>query len=113
MVHLSESAALEVKRLRQRQHHPETAALRVTVDQSGCSGLSYHMEFVNPELSQGDRQFRSGDLEIFVDRDCVGYLVGLEIDYTEDLMGGGFRFKNPQAVKTCSCGHSFAIESLA
>jgi iron-sulfur cluster assembly accessory protein len=68
------------------------------------------MEFVSPELPQGDRRFRSGDLEIFVDRDYANSLAGLEIDYTEDLMGGGFRFKNPQAVKTCSCGHSFATD---
>jgi iron-sulfur cluster assembly accessory protein len=33
----------------------------------------------------------------------------LQIDYSEDLMGGGFRFQNPNATANCGCGNSFAI----
>ena len=35
------------------------------------------------------------------------YLEGAEVDYKEDLMGGGFAIKNPNATSTCGCGHSF------
>jgi iron-sulfur cluster assembly accessory protein len=35
------------------------------------------------------------------------YLEGAEVDYKEDLMGGGFAIKNPNAKSTCGCGHSF------
>ncbi len=36
------------------------------------------------------------------------YLDGAEVDYKEDLMGGGFAIKNPNAKSTCGCGHSFS-----
>jgi iron-sulfur cluster assembly protein len=32
------------------------------------------------------------------------------LDYSEDLMGGGFRFHNPNAAQSCSCGNSFSIK---
>ncbi len=35
------------------------------------------------------------------------YLSGSEIDYVDALMGGGFNIHNPNAVKSCACGHSF------
>jgi iron-sulfur cluster assembly protein len=35
------------------------------------------------------------------------YLSGATIDYVEDLMGGGFKIENPNAVSSCGCGHSF------
>jgi Fe-S cluster assembly iron-binding protein IscA len=33
------------------------------------------------------------------------------LDYSEDLMGGGFRFHNPNAIETCGCGNSFRLET--
>ncbi|WP_143438253.1 iron-sulfur cluster assembly accessory protein, partial [Hydrocoleum sp. CS-953] len=37
------------------------------------------------------------------------YLNGLTLDYSEDLMGGGFRFNNPNAKVVCGCGNSFSV----
>ena len=34
-------------------------------------------------------------------------LDGAEVDYVNSLMGGGFTIRNPNAVASCSCGHSF------
>ncbi|MCJ8281054.1 MAG: iron-sulfur cluster assembly accessory protein, partial [Rivularia sp. ALOHA_DT_140] len=31
--------------------------------------------------------------------------------YSEDLMGGGFRFYNPKAETICGCGNSFSVNS--
>ena len=35
------------------------------------------------------------------------FLDGLEIDYSDDLIRSGFRFKNPRAGGSCGCGSSF------
>jgi iron-sulfur cluster assembly protein len=37
----------------------------------------------------------------------MNYLTGAEVDYVDSLMGAGFTVVNPNAVSTCSCGHSF------
>jgi iron-sulfur cluster assembly protein len=37
----------------------------------------------------------------------VSYIRGSEIDYVDSLMGAGFTVHNPNAVHSCSCGHSF------
>lgn len=35
------------------------------------------------------------------------FLEGFEIDYSDDLVKSGFRFKNPNASGSCGCGSSF------
>jgi iron-sulfur cluster assembly accessory protein len=36
------------------------------------------------------------------------YLQGASVDYVETLEGAGFKFENPNAVRTCGCGSSFS-----
>lgn len=38
------------------------------------------------------------------------FLYGMQLDYSDALIGGGFSFKNPNATQTCGCGKSFAAE---
>lgn len=38
------------------------------------------------------------------------FLFGMQLDYSDALIGGGFSFKNPNATQTCGCGKSFAAE---
>ena len=35
-------------------------------------------------------------------------LKDIEIDYSDDLLNGGFKIKNPNAERTCGCGTSFS-----
>ena len=84
-----------------------TAPLKVGIKKGGCSGLSYVMEFAE-QLQSGDVEYDCNGVKIVVNKENLVHLQGLELDYTEDLMGGGFRFRNPNAVKSCSCGTSFA-----
>lgn len=108
MIQLSPTAIGEVKRL-QKKHSPK-GWLRIEVDASGCKGLAYQMQFTQSPQPD-DQVFDCEDIQVVVDRASLTYISGLTLDYTEDLMGGGFRFYNPNAVETCSCGHSFAITS--
>ena len=114
MIHLSQAAIAEVKRLQRRNFDGDSsgAILRLGVESGGCSDFYYTLEFV-ASLGASDRLWRCEDLQIAVDAHSLQYLDGVTLDYSEDLMGGGFRFDNPNAEQHCGCGNSFrAIESL-
>ncbi len=87
-------------------------ALRVFVSPGGCSGLSYGMTF-ETEQSDDDFVYEFDGIKVYVDMFSSTYLNGSEIDYVDSLMGGGFTINNPNAVRTCACGHSFDTGSNA
>jgi iron-sulfur cluster assembly accessory protein len=106
MIHLSKTAAQEVKRLKSK--HPNSNALfRLGVESIGCSGLSYTMAFEDTPTPE-DAVCESEGIQIAIDPQQLKYLNELTLDYSEDLMGGGFRFHNPNAAQSCSCGNSFS-----
>lgn len=84
-------------------------ALRVFVSGGGCSGLQYGMA-IEAETMEGDTEVTVDDVRLLVDSVSLEYLNGANIDFVEDLMGGGFRIDNPNAVSSCGCGHSFRTE---
>jgi len=106
MVNLTESALQQVRRLRRKQQD-ETLLLRLGVKNAGCSGLSYDMK-LEPAAKPDDLVFAQDDVNVAIAPDSLPHLTGLELDYSSDLMGGGFRFRNPNATHTCGCGSSFA-----
>lgn len=108
MIHLTSTAIQEIQRLQAKTD--AAAHCRLAVVNDGCAGLAYKMQF-EPQVQPTDRQFNHSNLSIVVDPQSLEQIQGLEIDYTEDLMGGGFQFSNPQAKRTCSCGISFSISA--
>ncbi len=107
MIHLTEKAATEVKRLIQAQSLPEETGLRVGVRGGGCSGLSYSLNFETNQQEK-DRVFTIQDVKIFIDTKSLLYLSGTTIDYADGLNGSGFTFDNPNAAQSCGCGSSFS-----
>lgn len=105
MIHLSQAAANEISRLQSKQQ-PKTL-FRLAVKAGGCSGLFYDMSF-DETIKADDRIFDLNNLQVVIDSQSWNYINGLALDYSEDLMGGGFRFDNPQAMATCGCGNSFS-----
>lgn len=81
-------------------------ALRVFVSGGGCSGLQYGMTF-DDEMRDGDADFECYGLRVLVDPVSARYLRGANIEYSENLLGGGFKIDNPNAVSSCGCGTSF------
>ncbi|MEG3857694.1 HesB/IscA family protein [Microcoleus sp. herbarium12] len=106
MIHLSKTAALEINRLKSKHSHPN-ALFRLGVESSGCSGLSYTMAFDDAPVPE-DTLCESEGVQVAIDPQHIKYLNELTLDYSEDLMGGGFRFHNPNAAQSCSCGNSFS-----
>ena len=54
-----------------------------------------------------DHVFERDGVNVYVDPTSMMYLSGATVDYEDNLMGGGFRIDNPNAVSSCGCGHSF------
>ncbi|SEN55914.1 iron-sulfur cluster assembly accessory protein [Paenibacillus sp. OK076] len=82
--------------------------LRVGVDEGGCSGLSYTL-IVDEQQAEGDIILDKGLFRILVHTNTVPYIEGLEIDYEESGMLGGFTMNNPNAKVSCGCGASFRM----
>ena len=82
-----------------------------SVEGGGCSGMNYDLKFTNREPNDKDHiiNFANGDMKLLVPFSSYVYLMNTEIDYSEDLLNGGFKFGNPQANRTCGCGTSFSI----
>ena len=104
MNHWSAAAASEIWRLRPKQPNH---LFRLAIKRGGCSGLFYDMTF-EEAVKVGDRIFDEHGIQVVIDAESLEYVNGLQLDYSEDLMGGGFRFHNPQANTTCGCGNSFS-----
>jgi iron-sulfur cluster assembly protein len=112
MIRLSTTAASEVKRLQGKHLKSSSGALRLSVQSKGCAGLSYQLDFTDT-VELDDQLFEDDNIRVVVNCQSLVYVNGLTLDYSEDLMGGSFRFHNPNAKQTCSCGHSFAVEMMA
>jgi iron-sulfur cluster assembly protein len=91
---------------------PVEAAVRVYVKSGGCSGYSYGMSIDHQRL-EGDRVFEHGGARVVVDPKSWPLLRGSEIDYVENMMGGGFQVTNPNATSACGCGSSFRTDGKA
>ncbi len=105
MIKLSDRAATEIQGLLEKQGATD-AMLRVFVAGGGCSGFQYGMTLEEESL-EGDKSFDINGIKVIVDPRSIVYLEGAEIDYIDNLMGGGFKIDNPNAKSTCGCGTSF------
>uniref|UniRef100_A0A7S2CTP2 Core domain-containing protein n=1 Tax=Haptolina brevifila TaxID=156173 RepID=A0A7S2CTP2_9EUKA len=85
--------------------------LRMGVRAGGCSGMSYVMDVAKPEdLSEDDTVIDIAEnMRCCIDPKSLMFLYGMSLDYSDELIGGGFSFSNPNAEDTCGCGKSFGV----
>lgn len=81
--------------------------LRMSVDSGGCSGMNYKMDF-DKEQDTFDKVFNQNGLNVICDLKSWLYLKNITIDYSDDMLNGGFKIENPNAERTCGCGTSFS-----
>ena len=105
IVQLTPLAAERLQKILVEKNLPNHG-LRVFVAGGGCSGMQYGMAFEGTARDQ-DSVFQSSGVTLYVDPISRDYLTGASIDFVDNLMGGGFRIENPNAVSTCGCGSSF------
>ncbi|MEQ9554006.1 MAG: iron-sulfur cluster assembly accessory protein [Coleofasciculus sp. G3-WIS-01] len=109
MITLSQAATNEIRRLKTK-HQQQQARLRLGAKPGGCADLYYTLEF-DDAVRASDRVYDTQGITVVVDEASIKYLTNLTLDYSEDLMGGGFRFYNPNAIETCGCGNSFRVKA--
>jgi iron-sulfur cluster insertion protein len=102
----TEAAALKVRSLLDEEDNPNLM-LRVFVSGGGCSGFQYGFTF-DENINEGDTTVEKCGVKLLIDPMSFQYLVGAEIDYTENLEGEQFVIRNPNATTTCGCGSSFS-----
>jgi iron-sulfur cluster assembly protein len=83
--------------------------LRISIIPGGCSGMTYQALIDNASTPFDKILYDNDGVRILSDPDSVGYLNGLDIDYSDDLIKAGFRFNNRNAQKSCACGSSFEV----
>ena len=67
--------------------------------------MQYGMVF--DEKRDGDLTGEQHGIEIVVDPISANYLSGTVVDFSDELVGGGFKISNPNAKQSCGCGKSF------
>ena len=82
--------------------------LRIKIMGGGCNGLSYKMKFTE-DTKQGDILVNTMRSQLLIDPKTALYIKGTSLDYSHNLVGGGFQFNNPNAKASCSCGESFNL----
>ncbi len=84
------------------------SGLRFFVKEGGCSGLSYDMTLADGPV-EGDETIEGRGFKLFVPKDSMIYLRGVEVDYVDNMMNSGLVFNNPNASGQCGCGTSFSV----
>ncbi|MGD9984766.1 MAG: iron-sulfur cluster assembly protein IscA [Porticoccaceae bacterium] len=107
-VTLTERAALKMQR--SISSRGKGLGIRLGVKTSGCSGMSYVMEFVD-EILDGDQCFESHGVNVVIDARSLPYMMGTELDFVREGLNEGFKFENPNAQATCGCGESFTVSA--
>ena len=106
LVRLTADAGAKVVTLIARENRGEM--LRIAIAGGGCNGLSYKLRFT-VEPRRGDILVRTAGIPVLVDSKTALYLKGTVVDYSNRMIGGGFKFSNPNAKASCSCGESFSV----
>ncbi|MBY5957934.1 iron-sulfur cluster assembly accessory protein [Membranicola marinus] len=105
-INLTEGAVKELMNIRQSENIPADYGLRIGVKGGGCSGYSYILGF--DDKKEADQEYEIQGLKVLIDKTHAIYLLGIEIDFEQDLNNRGFSFNNPNADDTCGCGTSFS-----
>jgi iron-sulfur cluster insertion protein len=108
MLTMTDKAADKVRFYAGEMSEANGKELRIFVQGGGCSGFEYGFTF--DELQEGDTVVESAGVRVLVDPMSAQYLGGATVDFVEDLRGSGFVVENPNAVRSCGCGHSFSTE---
>jgi len=87
---------------------PEPKLIRVGVKNKGCSGLAYHLEYVE-KPGAFDETVEQDGVKVLIDSKALFSIIGSEMDWVEDKLNQRFVFRNPNIKEQCGCGESFMV----
>lgn len=119
---------LAIEQLRKLVSQPDPKFIRVGVKNKGCSGLAYHLEYVE-KPGTFDEVVEQDGIKVLIDSKALFSIIGSEMDWQEDKLSKRFVFKNPNISKcfspiygvfgiqlliyyteeSCGCGESFMV----
>ena len=102
MITILENAKNRINELRETNRK---AFVRLSVKGGGCAGFGYDWTF---EDTPNDTDLVVDDT-LLVDKIYEMYILGMQLDYKNDIFGSNFVFNNPKAKSSCGCGTSFSI----
>jgi iron-sulfur cluster insertion protein len=109
MINVTVAAASKISELLVEENKLD-AGLRVFVQGGGCSGFQYGLMIDEGEGDAStDAVVEVNGVKLLVDPISARYLTGAEVDFVDNITGGGFTIKNPNAKSTCGCGSSFTV----
>jgi iron-sulfur cluster assembly protein len=107
---ISKAAIAEIHRMQSVRARLDSQ-FRIGFTPGGCEQFYYSVDLTD-DIAADDRVLEVSGITVVIDRRQAEHLERLKLDYSEDLMGGGFRFENPIATNVCGCGNSFAIATV-
>ena len=83
-----------IDHLRELLALPEPKFIRVGVKNRGCSGLAYHLEYVE-KAGKFDEAVEQDGVKVLIDSKALFSIIGSEMDWVEDKLNQRFVFRNP------------------
>ncbi|KAH8904053.1 hypothetical protein BR93DRAFT_884033 [Coniochaeta sp. PMI_546] len=97
-----------VSHLRSLLDQPDPKLIKVGVRNRGCSGLAYHLEYVD-KPGMFDEAVEQDGVKVLIDSKALFSIIGSEMDWVEDKLNQRFVFRNPNIKEQCGCGESFMV----
>jgi len=97
-----------VKQLQELLNQPSPKLIKVGVRNRGCSGLAYHLEYVE-KPGMFDEEVEQDGVKVLIDSKALFSIIGSEMDWVEDKLNQRFVFRNPNIKEQCGCGESFMV----
>ncbi|MFG1300105.1 iron-sulfur cluster assembly accessory protein [Xanthobacter sp. V3C-3] len=107
VIRITDAAAERLREILASSEAPGTA-VRVGVENGGCAGMSYKMDYTT-DISPLDMVVEDKGVKVVVDQKAVLFLLGTEMDFRTDRVSSQFVFNNPNQTSACGCGESVAI----
>ncbi|ODQ66875.1 hypothetical protein NADFUDRAFT_82558 [Nadsonia fulvescens var. elongata DSM 6958] len=105
VITLSDNAMLHLRRL---LDSPNPQMIRVSVQNRGCSGLTYHLDYVTAPQKFDEQVIQDG-ICVLVDSKALFSIIGSKMDWVDDKLSSRFVFINPNSKGECGCGESFMV----
>ena len=107
IITITENALNRIKSILKKA--PEnTLGVRFGVKTGGCSGMTYDVTYATDEKAT-DEKIVKQNINIYIDAAATLFLIGSEVDWTQDNLQSSFTFNNPNESARCGCGESFTV----
>lgn len=107
MIDVTERAAGRIKQIVD-EHGQAFTGLRVGLQDGGCSGYTYLMDFERGP-DDDDHVIEAYGARVFVHPLHAPFLAGSTLKFAEAEFQSGFHLENPNVKRVCGCGESFDV----